>query len=183
LNLAANFARIKFRHNISIVEACYQLSSRRVNDQSVINWTVVGQLSRQCLRAPTLDHCSLSHRSSSSVYSTILSRGSISNRPRCGAASVMSVSVFVCRSVYEHISETTLRSLPTFSCLLPMAVILWRLSDRLYTSGFMDDVIFALILEWTIHMEVCRCRCSEWRHCVVVRRLTSLLRRIGCVVS
>jgi len=120
----------------------------------------------------------------------------------------MSVSVFVCRSVYEHISETTrpifanfssasevttlwryanlfiiIIILLTFSCLLPMAVILWRLSDRLYTSGFMDDVIFALILEWTIHMEVCRYRCSEWRHCVVVRRLTSLLRRIGCVVS
>ena len=32
-----------------------------------------------CLRAPALDHCSLSHRSSSSVYSTILSRGSISD--------------------------------------------------------------------------------------------------------
>jgi len=28
-----------------------------------------------------------------------------------------------------------------------------------------------------------RYRCSEWRHCVVVRRLTSLLRHIGCVVS
>ena len=36
----------KFRHGISIVEACYQLSSRKVDAQSVINWAVVGQLSR-----------------------------------------------------------------------------------------------------------------------------------------
>ena len=35
-----------FRHGISIVEACYQLSSRKVDAQSVINWAVVGQLSR-----------------------------------------------------------------------------------------------------------------------------------------
>ena len=47
--------------------------------QSVINWTVVGQLSWQYLRAPTLDRCSLSHRSLGSVYSTILSRGSVSD--------------------------------------------------------------------------------------------------------
>ena len=31
-----------FRHSISIVEACYQLSSRKVDAQSVINWAVVG---------------------------------------------------------------------------------------------------------------------------------------------
>jgi len=29
---------------MSIVEACYQHSSRKVDAQSVINWTVVGQL-------------------------------------------------------------------------------------------------------------------------------------------
>jgi len=33
------------------------------------------------------------------------------------------------------------------------------------------------------HTEAYRYRCSEWRHCVVVRRPTPLLRRIGCVVS
>jgi len=33
----------KFRHGISIVETCYQLSSRKVDAQSVINLTVVGQ--------------------------------------------------------------------------------------------------------------------------------------------
>ena len=44
--------------------------------QSVIDGTVVCRLSWQYLRAPTLDCCSLSHRSSSSVYSTIPSRGS-----------------------------------------------------------------------------------------------------------
>jgi len=37
----------KFRHGISIVETWYQLSSRKEDAQSVINWAVVGQLSRQ----------------------------------------------------------------------------------------------------------------------------------------
>jgi len=55
---------------------CYQLSSRKLDAHSVIKWTVVGQQSWQCLRAPTLDRCNLSQRSSSSVYSMILSRGS-----------------------------------------------------------------------------------------------------------
>ena len=36
----------KFRHGISIVETCYQLGSRKVDAQSVINRAVVGQLSR-----------------------------------------------------------------------------------------------------------------------------------------
>jgi len=35
----------KIRHGISIVEACYQLSSRKGDTQSVINGTVVCQLS------------------------------------------------------------------------------------------------------------------------------------------
>ena len=34
----------KFRHRISIVEVCYQLSSRKVDAHSVINWTVVAKL-------------------------------------------------------------------------------------------------------------------------------------------
>ena len=63
----------------NIIEACYQLSSRKADAQTVINWTVVGQLSLWYLRAPTLDHCSLSHRSWSSVYSTISSRRSLSD--------------------------------------------------------------------------------------------------------
>jgi len=78
-NFFINSGFRKFRHSISIVEASYQLSSTKVDAQSVINWTVVGQLSWQYLRAPTLDRCSLSHRSSGSVYSTILSRGSVSD--------------------------------------------------------------------------------------------------------
>jgi len=36
---------LRFRHSMSIVEACYQLSSRKVDSQSVTNWAVVGQLS------------------------------------------------------------------------------------------------------------------------------------------
>ena len=35
----------KFRHSISIVEASDQLSWRKVDAQSIINWAVVGQLS------------------------------------------------------------------------------------------------------------------------------------------
>jgi len=47
--------------------------------QSVINWTVVGHLSRQYLRAPTLDCFSLWRWPPSSVYSTIPSRKPISD--------------------------------------------------------------------------------------------------------
>jgi len=65
-NFVVNSGLRKFRHGISIVKTCYQLSSRKVDAPSVINWAVVGQLT------PTLDHYSLSHRSSSAVYSTIL---------------------------------------------------------------------------------------------------------------
>ena len=78
-NFVLNSGLRKFRDGISIVETCYQLSSRKVDAPSVINWAVVGQLSWQYLRAPTLDHHSLSHRSSSAVYSTVLSHGSISD--------------------------------------------------------------------------------------------------------
>ena len=78
-NFFLNSGVRKFCHGISIVETCYQLSLSKVDAQSMINWAVVGQLSRWYLWAPTLDHFSLSHRSSSAVYSTILSHGSISD--------------------------------------------------------------------------------------------------------
>ena len=45
-NFVLNSRLRKFRHGIPIVETCYQLSSRKVDAQSVINWAVVGQLSR-----------------------------------------------------------------------------------------------------------------------------------------
>jgi len=51
----------KFRHSMSIVESCYQLSSRKVDAQNVINWTVVGQPSRQYLRAPIVKLCLQHH--------------------------------------------------------------------------------------------------------------------------
>jgi len=41
-----NSGFIKFRHGISIVETSHQLSSAKVDAKSVINWTVVGQLSQ-----------------------------------------------------------------------------------------------------------------------------------------
>jgi len=45
-NFVLNSGLKKFRHGISIVETCYQLNSKKVDAQSVINWAVVGQLSR-----------------------------------------------------------------------------------------------------------------------------------------
>jgi len=42
-NFVLNSGLRKFRHNISIVETCYQLSSKKVDAQSVINWAVIGQ--------------------------------------------------------------------------------------------------------------------------------------------
>ena len=45
-NFVLNSGLKKFRHGISIVQTCYQLSSRKVDAHSVINWAVVGQLSR-----------------------------------------------------------------------------------------------------------------------------------------
>ena len=63
----------KNSHGISVVETCFKLSSTKVDACSVMNWAVVGQVpvGWQYLRAPTLDHCSLLQRSSSSVDSTI----------------------------------------------------------------------------------------------------------------
>ena len=44
---APNSGLRKVRHGISTVEACYQLTARKVDAQSVmINWAVVGQLRR-----------------------------------------------------------------------------------------------------------------------------------------
>jgi len=67
-----NFVLNSGLENFATAYRSSKLSSSKVDAQSVINWAVVGQLSRQYLRAPTLDHYSLSHRSSSAVYSTIL---------------------------------------------------------------------------------------------------------------
>jgi len=40
-NFVLNSGLIKFRHDISIVETCYQPTSIKVDAQSVINWAVV----------------------------------------------------------------------------------------------------------------------------------------------
>ena len=53
-NFVLNSGLGNFATNFAIFEACYQLSSRKMAAQSVINWTVVGQPSWQYLRAPTL---------------------------------------------------------------------------------------------------------------------------------
>jgi len=71
--------------------------------------------------------------------------------PPIGERSIVisvSVCLCVCLSVHNHIFGTTC---PTFSlpflCMLPGygrgSVLLWRRSDMLSTSGFIDDGIFA----------------------------------------
>ena len=73
-NFFLNSGLREFCCGLSMVETCYQLSSRKVDTQSMINWTVVCQLSLQYLRAPTLDRCSLSLWSSGYVYSHSVAR-------------------------------------------------------------------------------------------------------------
>jgi len=50
--------RVSLNSGISIVDLARVLD--KMDAQNVISWTVVGQLSWQYVRAPTLDHCSLS---------------------------------------------------------------------------------------------------------------------------
>ena len=60
---------------------------------------------------------------------------------------VMSVSVCLCVCMSAIISsELHVRYSSKFLCVLPIAVgsvVLWRRSDALCTSGFMDDVMFS----------------------------------------
>ena len=53
-NFVPNSGLVKVCFGMSIVEICYRFSSRRVDAPSVINWTVVGQLSWQYIRSPTV---------------------------------------------------------------------------------------------------------------------------------
>jgi len=55
-------------------------SSTKVDAQSMINWAVISPPSWQYLRARTIDRCSSSQWSSSFVFITVPSRGSISDR-------------------------------------------------------------------------------------------------------
>ena len=64
-NFAPNSGLRKFRHGISIVEARYQLCSRKVDAQSVINWAVVGQL------RVYVDNTSELRRSTNAFYRTV----------------------------------------------------------------------------------------------------------------
>jgi len=67
-NFVPNSGLRKFCFGISIVETCYQLSLRNVDAQSVINWTVVGQLSWQYL--PSSDARPLVYHSNHQALST-----------------------------------------------------------------------------------------------------------------
>ena len=69
-NFFPNSGHENFRHGISIVETCYQLSSRKVDAQSVINWTVIGQLRSQYLRAPTIDQYIVYHSNHQALSTT-----------------------------------------------------------------------------------------------------------------
>ena len=98
--------------------------------------------------------------------------------PQVGEGSfVMSVSVSVCLCVSPRAYLQNYTSdLYQLLCILHYdrgSVLPWRCCDMSCTSGLVDDVIFA-------HNETYRHRCSDWRHCAVVRRITPLLHRIGC---
>jgi len=92
------------------------------------------------------------------VCSPVRSGTAVSPLPVVQRSIVMSVSVcvFVCASVHEHISRTTR---PIFNKLFEHftygrgSVLLWRRGDTLCTSGFVDDIMGRI--------EKCRYRCSE----------------------
>jgi len=57
----------------------------------------------------------------------------------------VSVCVCVCLSVRDHISGTTRQIFTKFLARVtycPGSINLWRFSDMLHVSGFVDDVIF-----------------------------------------
>jgi len=67
--------------------------------------------------------------------------------PPIGERSIV-MSVCVCLSVRDHIFGTTRPIFSKFFVLVIYgrgSVLLWRRSDMLCTSGFMDDVIILLI--------------------------------------
>jgi len=100
--------------------------------------------------------------------------------------SSMSVCSFVCLPVREHISRTTrlVFSSMHFICIFIScgrdSVLLWRRCNTVLCTS-------ALWMSSYLHImgrvEACRRRCSEWRHCVALRRLTPLLRCFGSVVT
>jgi len=98
-----------------------------------------------------------------------------------------SVCLLVCLCVCVSASsspELHIRSSSIFWGVLPMSMT--RSSSRGAAMGDKLPVVrmTTSYLNIMSRTEACRYRCSEWRHCVVVRRLTPLLlRRVGWVVS
>jgi len=95
------------------------------------------------------------------------------------------VCLSVCLSVCERISGTTCPIFTKFLYMLPRAVARLSSGRRCDTSctctfGFMHDDVILHIMD---HIETCRYRCSEWRHCVVVRRIGIGWLCVVCVVS
>jgi len=93
------------------------------------------------------------------------------------------VSWRMCMSVClicTHISGTTCPIFAIFLCKfakLPMALQCLPLAALRYVVYF-RFYGWRCISAWTGHKDECWCGCSGWRHCVVVRRLTPLLRRV-----
>ena len=62
----------------------------------------------------------------------------------CLSVSCLSVCVYLCLSVRDHISGTTRPIFTNFFVLISYgrgSVLLWRRSDTLRISGFVDDVL------------------------------------------
>jgi len=106
-------------------------------------------------RCPARRSTSLSRRRLSLSLSPLIACEVFTTPPLIGSAEYcderaclsVSVCVSVCLSVHDHIFETTLPIFTKFFlCMLPIRPwlgSLWRRSDMLRISGFMDDVIFA----------------------------------------
>ena len=77
--------------------------------------------------------------------------------------------LYACLSACEHISKTACPMFTNFVHVTigPDSILFRRSCDGLSISGFMNGVIFAAHDWRTGHVD--RFRCSEWRHCVVVR--------------
>jgi len=108
-----------FCFGISIGETCYRLSSRKVDSQRVINWTVVGQLNWQSLPAPTLDHCKVYRRDRQALCTA--------------TADTCFVSSFV--PPLELLTQTSLVTQP-------------ERYRMLYTTGDSDVISFHIYASW-----------------------------------
>jgi len=143
-NFAPNSGLRKFRHSISIIEACYQLSSRKVDAQSVIIWAAVGQL----------DNTSELRRSTTVVYySDRQALSTARRRPLRNDCrdkhSIRDIALSVIRHP-KHVSCANFYEIPEFMHNSVMLSCSWirgiRLVDSRVTDVFLRTVATAITI-------------------------------------